>query len=719
MKDYSKSKAKKRDKSHIPFRLNLIFFIVFILFAALIAQLAYLQLIYGSKFESLVNSTNKTVVSTAVPRGEILDSQGRVLAGNQASSAVTYTKGANVLTSEEVKTAERLSDFISVDDSSLTPRDEIDYYLANEKNLKAVQAKLPHSAKYSSDNQPLSSETIYNNTVAYMMKHLPNLDSHQKQVAMIFSLMNSAQRMATVYIKTSDVSEEQIAEISEHLTEMPGVNIGTYWNRSYPNGDSMENLIGTVSTEKQGLPADELSTLLAEGYSRNDRVGTSYLEKEYEPALQGTKGETQVDISNNNQIVKTKTLYKGQAGSNLQLTINMDYQNKVQSKLKSIYEQVCGPYSQGAYAVAMNPNTGQILAMAGVSKDSDGKVVANPLGAINQTFTMGSVVKGAMVMGALMDHVITPTNNTQSDDPIYLPSTPVKKSVYPIGTFSSLNAVTALEVSSNIYMMRLALKEAHADYVPHKYISMDPDIFEKLRGYFSDFGLGPKTGIDLPGEVSAYLGPTHTSSGALATGSALDLSYGNFDAYTVIQLAQYISTIANNGRRMRPYIVNAIEKANPNGSNTVVQSVTQPEVESTVTAPQSYFDLVKKGMWEVVHGTNAWTTAKPLASINPGMAAKTGTAQSFTHTDPNNPNSKLVETTTESLVGFAPANDPQIAIALVFPNLNTSKSTCNLEMAEEMIKDYYSMHNIGSNNNNNSSSSSSSSSSTANSSSNQ
>lgn len=700
MKEYDNSNMRKRGKSRIPFRLNLIFFIVFILFAALIAQLAYLQLINGQKFESLVNSTNKTVITTAVPRGEILDSQGRVLAGNQANSAVTYTKGANVLASDELKVAERLSDFISVDTSSLTPRDEIDYYLADQHHLNKIEAKLPHDQKFK-DNQPLSSETVYNNTVNYMLDHMPQLNAHQKQVAMILSKMDAAQRLATVYIKTSGISEEQIAAISEHLTEMPGVNIGTYWNRSYPSGQSMINLLGTVSTEKQGLPKNEAAALLAAGYSRNDRVGTSYLEKEYEPALQGTKGQTQVDISNNNQIVKTKTLFKGQPGSNLQLTINMDYQNKVQDKLKSIYEQVHGPYSQGAYAVALNPNTGQVLAMAGVTKDSHGQIQSDPLGVINRTFTMGSAVKGATVMGALMDHVITTTNNTQSDAPIYLPSTPVKKSVYPIGIFSSLNAVTALEVSSNIYMMRLALKEGHADYIPHKYISIDPDIFDKLRGYFADFGLGPKTGIDLPGEVSAYLGPTHTATGALASGSALDLSYGNFDAYTLIELAQYIATIANNGRRMRPYIVNAIEKNKGNDNNEeVTQSVTQPEVESSVTAPQSYFDLVKKGMWEVVHGTNGWTTAKPLAVINPGVAGKTGTAQSFTHVDPNNLNSKLVETTTESFVGFAPADNPQIAIAIVFPNLNTDKSTCNLDMAKEMFQDFYAMHNIGNNNNN-------------------
>ena len=690
---FNNSKSKKNRKSNIPFRLNLIFFIVFILFAILIAQLAYLQLIYGSRFESLVDSTSNTIVSTPVPRGEILDANGRVIAGDKANSAITYTKGPSVLSSQELAIANKLSDFISIDDSSITPRDEVDYILADENNLKYFQSKLTHSDKYGSDGQPLSTNTIYNNTVKYVLKHMPNLSDHQKQAAMIYSLMNSAQRLSTVYIKTSGLTEQQIAEIGTHLSEMPGINIGTYWSRDYPNGKSMINLVGTVSTEKQGLPANELSKLLAEGYSRNDRVGTSYLEKEYQTALRGTNGETQVEINSNNDIVKTKTLYKGTPGSNIQLTINMDYEKKVQSKLQSIWDQVHGPYSQGAYAISMNPNTGQIYSINGIAKNSQGQIVSDPLGCIDRTFTMGSVVKGAMVMGALMDHVITTTNNVQSDAPIYLPNTPVKKSVYPIGTFQSLDAVQALEVSSNIYMMRLALKEAHADYIPHRYISMNPDIFSKMRGYFSEFGLGPKTGIDLPGELGAYIGPTHTSNGSLATGLALNLSYGNYDGYTLVQLLQYISAIANNGRRLRPYIVNSINNVNENDQN-VTQSVTDPDVESTVTAPQNYFNLVKEGMWEVVHGTNPWTTAKPLASVNPGMDAKTGTAQSFTHVDPNNPNSKLVQTITESLVGFAPAKNPQIAVAIVFPNLNTSTSLCNIQLAKYMINTFYSMHNI-------------------------
>jgi len=209
----------------------------------------------------------------------------------------------------------------------------------------------------------------------------------------------------------------------------------------------------------------------------------------------------------------------------------------------------------------MNPKTGAILAMSGVHYNpKTGKMTDDSLGVINRTFVMGSAVKGATVLGGLMSGAITPDNSVLPDDPVYLPSTPIKKSVYPVGTFGALSAQKALEFSSNIYMMRLAMRIGNAKYVPNSYIHIDDDIFQKLRGYYNQFGLGVKTGIDLPGESSGIEGATTNSNGIVKVGSALDESYGNYDAYTLLQMVQYVSTIANGGYRMRPYLVNSIQK---------------------------------------------------------------------------------------------------------------------------------------------------------------
>ncbi|MHA3066348.1 peptidoglycan D,D-transpeptidase FtsI family protein [Lacticaseibacillus saniviri] len=694
---YIRTPRPKRPKSHLPFRLNLLFFVVFLMFAALVGQLAYLQILNGSRLTAEVDRTDKTVIKGNVPRGLVFDSKGRALVTNKANSAITYTRSVGITSAQMKALAQTLAKYITVPSTSLTPRDFADYYLASDANSQAVTKKLSKADQALSTSD---SSEFYKKQVAYVQKHLPTYTKAQQQPIEIFKVMSGSTQLSTVYIKAEGVTEKEVAEVGEHLTSMPGVNLGTDWQREYPNGDSMTSIIGRVSSEKSGLPAENLSIYLANGYARNDRVGTSYLENAYENVLKGSKSQTQVEIGSKNQIVNSVQQFKGQQGANLNLTIDSAYQAKVEATLTKVFDQAraagVANVSDGAYAVAMDPNSGRILALAGRQQNIKTHTVTNDaLGVINRSFVMGSAVKGATVLGAMQDGVITPTDNYLPDTPIYLPGTPVKKSVYPVGTFGSLDAASALEVSSNIYMMRLAMKEGHAKYVPNDYMSLDSNIFTTMRKYFTEFGLGQKTGIDLPGETSGYAGPTVNSAGTLPVGSALDLSYGNYDAYTLIQMAQYISSIANNGYRMQPYLVQSISSTLADGSSGPILSTTQPKVLAKILSTQAQINVVKQGMWQVVHGTNGWTTATALNTLNPGVAGKTGTAQTFTRVDPEDNTSEQVETTTLSFVGFAPASNPKIAIAVVVPNLTGDEpANYNLMIAQQMFADYYSMNNI-------------------------
>ncbi len=691
--DIIKKRTGSQAKSTIPFRLNLLFFIVFVLFAMLVGQLAYLQIVYGGKFEAEVDRTDKTVMTGNVPRGMIYDSKGRLLVGNSTENAITYTKSGSVKSSDIYQIVNRLTKYITIEDTNLSSRDEADYILSEPGKSSKVIKQMPKSSRVDANGDSLTDAKIYANEVKYVQKEGIHLNNQDLQRASLFKKMSSAYSLSTIFLKDKNLTAREIAEVSEHLTELPGVSIGSNWERDYPQGESIESIIGGVSTEQQGIPDDEINTMLASGYSRNDRVGTSYLEKSYESILSGTKSQKQVQVGSNNQIKKSSTIYGGQKGGNLNLTIDSKYQKQVQDALNEQYSaaKTAGitQYSDGAYAVALNPKTGAILAMAGIHNDpKTGKTSEDALGVINRTFVMGSAVKGATVLGALMDGVITPTNNTLADEPIYLPSTPVKKSVYPIGTFSSLSAIQALQFSSNEYMMALALKEANADYVPNKRIVMNPDIFNKMRGYFNQFGLGVKTGIDISGETTGIEGATTNSDGALKTGSALDLAYGNYDAYTLIEMAQYISTIANGGYRMKPYVVQSIQKTKNDGTKGALTSVTKPSVLNKVGFTTDELDVVRKGMYAAVHGSGYWTTATRLADLSPSVAAKTGTAQSF-YFDPDNPSSDPPSTITTSLVSFGPYDDPNIAMAIVFPNLTSETGSYPQLLAKQMYTDYY------------------------------
>lgn len=666
------SKTAKSKAASLPFRINIIFIIVGILFVALLTQLAYLQVMYGSKFKAEVNRSDTSVVSGNVQRGMIFDSTGQVLVGNSAHQAIVYTKGVNVLSSDMYNVANRLAKYITVPTSSLTKRQLADYYLSDETTLAKVEKQIPGISGYSADAK-------YDKAVAKVENYPSSTFSKAtKNAATIFAKMSSAYQLSTVNIKDDNVSQREVALVGEHLADMPGVNVGTSWSRNYPNGQSIQGITGTVSNEKSGLPSDRINELLAQGYSRNDSVGQSYLERQYEPVLRGTKSQTQIVLNSDNQIKKEIKKYGGQKGDNLQLTINAKFQKKLQALVRSA-ESSAGGNSTGTYAVVMNPNTGAIIGMGGVDRNpKTSKITDNVLGTMNSSIVMGSVVKGAMVSGALMDHVITPTNSTLTDQPITTGG--VKKSSW----FNhnghaniSVDASDALQVSSNSYMMQLAMKEAHFKYVEGGALTMNPSIFNTMRGYFNQFGLGVKTGIDIPGESTGLKG----ASGRSHIGSALDLSFGNYDAYTTMQVAQYISTIANGGYRIEPHVVQAIRGTSQNGKLGTVKATVMPKVLNYINMTPAERNVVTTGLYRVVHGTNTYKTGGALDTIKPEISAKTGTAQTFYNGN---------ETVTLSLASYAPSTHPQVVVALAMPNLGVNAESNNMQLAKKIYAAYWS-----------------------------
>ena len=665
-----RKKSKKTAQSVIPSRLNFLLWVVALLLLALVARLFYLQVLNGSSFKAEVKSSDTTVQTNNVQRGMIYDSSGKVLVGNQVHQAITYTKGADVTSADLYKIANRLGNYVNVGTKTkLTQRQAEDYYLADSDNLKAIVKKLHLSSQVTSNGQ-------YNKALAYLNKHpeVYKLTKLQQNKARIYAAMSGAYSLSTTYIKSTGVTAKELAEVGEHLNEMPGVKIGKSWTRNYPQGKDIQNLTGTLSS---GLPSDELNSMLAQGYSRNDDVGQSYLEKLYQSTLAGSKSQTEVMTTGNT--TKEKVKYAGKKGDNLVLTINSKFQKQVQSILEKNYSSAGIAYSTGVYAVVMNPNTGEIYAMAGIDRDpTTGKQTTDEIGAINHPITMGSVVKGAMIMGGFMSGVITPSNNTLTDMPIKLAGTSAKTSWFnKTGSANiALNAATALEVSSNSYMMQLAMKEGGMKYVSGGAIDLDPSIFTKLRYYFKMFGLGVKTGIDLPGESSGYEGPSKQSN----IGSALDLSYGNYDGYTTIQLAQYMSTIANGGYRMRPYIVKQVRGTNKDGSLGAIEYTTKPEVLGTIPATAAEWKIVKEGLYDVVHGSSTYITGKKLASDTPSISGKTGTAETFY---------KNNSTVTLSFAGYAPSDNPQVVVALAIPGASNSDGGANLTMASQIFKAFW------------------------------
>ena len=683
---------KKKKKSHIPFRLNLLFLIVFFSFIALISRLAYIQLVKGDEFVALVQRTETTTAKKSVPRGSIYDSQGRILVGNKPKLAINYTRPADVKPSTMLEIAKKLTTLISVDASELKERDLKDYWVAT--NPDKVDSLLTAEEKKRIAKENLSTSQTYE----MQLEHIPadelNYSDAEKQVIAIFTKMNSAYALSTVTLKNEGVTEQEVAKISERLGELRGVDVDSDWDREYPMGDMLKTILGTVSSEKTGLPSDKVKSLLAQGYSLNDRVGTSYLEEQYETVLSGTKTVVKSQTNTKGEVVNTTETYPGKGGSNLVLTIDTEFQKKIEEIATKSVEEMTDPAADRVYIVVMNPKNGDILGITGKKKKFDENfhstgVEDDALGAINNSFGMGSVVKPATVLSGYMDGAITLDDNTIVDEPIEFEASKPKSSWFNRNGKMELTDLDALERSSNVYMIKLAMKMGgQTTYEKGGRLNINLSLFDKLREYYAQFGLGVRTGIDLPNEGKGYNGGTADAF------SALDFAFGQFDLYTPLQLAQYMSTIANGGTRIAPRLVKEIHETSPSGGIGNLEDVVPTKIMNSIQVSKEILDHIKEGLYRVTHGENG-TSATTFRTYSPQVAGKTGTTEAF-YSGPN-PAYKNEAVENSSFISYAPYDNPEIVVAVVAPYFKDgSPSDYAAKVAKQVYDAYFAKTNSSS-----------------------
>jgi len=682
----TKNNRKDRNKSHIPFRLNLLFFIIFLLFVTLIIRLGYLQIIKGDEFKAEVERTESTIVRGNVPRGEIYDSKLRPLVANEAKNTIMYTRGSNTKTENMAQVGSNLAHLIDLphtspfqsDDSDLSIRDLKDYFFATNQELMRERID-----EYTTENGINTSDFSYSKQLDLINEaEIMDYSDHELKAAAIFTKMNSAYALSTVHIKNEEVTQDEIARVSENLVVLPGISTGTDWNRIYPQEDTLRSVLGSVSSESQGISEQQLNEYLAKGYSRNDRVGQSLIEAEYETVLRGSKSTARTETDNAGDIISQEQIYSGSKGNNLILTIDMDFQDRVDDILLDVLAKRRG-LNESVYAVAIDPNNGDILAMSG-KRVVDGKIQDDSLGVISNAYSMGSSVKAATVLSGYMDGVLTLDNNTIVDTPMRMLGSDNISSVFNRTGSVAVNDITSIQYSSNVYMAQVALRMGgYTNYQQDRTVPINAvNTVEKMRRYYRQFGLGSETGIDLPSEA------TGQQSTPDNPGKAMFLSFGQFDTYTPLQLAQYSSTIANGGIRFAPRLVSEIRETDQETGKvgSLVQEI-QPKIMNTIDVSPTVIERVQQGMYLVVNGDYGFTPgifkSAPYVS-----AGKTGTAEAqYWGENVARRNENVTNTT---YVGFAPYDNPEIAIAVVVPYLpNKNTGTVNVETARKIFDAYF------------------------------
>jgi penicillin-binding protein A len=404
------------------------------------------------------------------------------------------------------------------------------------------------------------------------------------------------------------------------------------------------------------------------GYNRNDLVGSSFLEQYYEDVLRGQKGEEVYLVDKAGVVLEKKGTIAGKRGLDLVLTFDLQLQNEIE---KIVEEELIkgmanpkNPYLNSAYVVMMDPNTGEVLSLVGKKFVEDG-FTNKALDTITKSFEMGSAIKGATMLTGYETGVIKPGQYIIDAPIVFRDANKTEKKSHK--TMGRINDYTALEWSSNVYMFKIAMKIAQYDLENNTQVLSNQQAYQIMRNLFSQFGLGVKTEIDLPMEATGYEGPISNVT------KLMDLAIGQYDTYTPLQMGQYISTIANSGYRMKPYLVKAIKEVNPQKDYEKIIYETKPKVLNKIPMDQELIKRVQHGFWLVMHGDPKRATARSFFVDKPyNPAGKTGTAEVYVRDDDSgaylrNEEDELIESVNSTLVGYAPYENPEIAFVVIVP----------------------------------------------------
>lgn len=676
---------RKFNSHSIPIRLNLLFSIVILLFLTIIGRLLYMQVLNKDFYEKKLASASQTKVTTSSARGEIYDASGKPLVENTVKQVVSFTRNNKMTAADLKETAKKLLAYVGVTSPTLTDRQLADYYLADQDVYKKVVESLPREKRLDSDGNRLSESELYNNAVDSVQASQLNYTEDEKKEIYLFSQLNAVGNFATGTIVTDALTDTQIALIASASKQLPGVSISTSWDRKILE-TSLFSIVGSVSSEKAGLPAEEAEAYLKKGYSLNDRVGTSYLEKQYEETLQGKRSVKEIHLDKYGNMESVDTIEEGSKGNNIKLTIDLAFQDSVDALLKSYFNSELGnggaKYSEGVYAVALNPKTGAVLSMSGLKHDlKTGELTPDSLGTVTNVFIPGSVVKAATISSGWENGVLS-GNQTLTDQPIVFQGSAPIYSWYKLayGSFP-ITAVEALEYSSNAYVVQTALGIMGQTYQPNMFVGTSnlETAMGKLRSTFAEYGLGASTGIDLPNESTGFIPKEYNFANYITN------AFGQFDNYTPMQLAQYVGTIANNGVRIAPHIVEGIYGNNDKGGlGELIQAIDTKEINK-VNISESDMAILHQGFYQVSHGTSPLTTGRAFSDgATVSISGKTGTGESYVAggQEANNTNA----------VAYAPTENPQIAVAVVFPHNTNLTKNVGPAIARDIINLYNQHH---------------------------
>ncbi|MFX3634764.1 MAG: peptidoglycan D,D-transpeptidase FtsI family protein [Candidatus Pristimantibacillus sp.] len=627
-------KREINNRRHFSFRMNFFFFVVFGLFSVLIIQLAILQFVEGPELLAEGKRIGNRSSKIAPIRGNIYDSNGTAIAYSTSTQSLYFTISPDFKTKESfdaVNMAKRLVEAFN---------------------------------KYGKADNPMTVEDV----VRQM-----DLESRVNYI--------STQRR----IK-SGLTREEVAFFLQHRSEFQGVDIVEESVRNYSKDTVAVQLVGYLKKfqgarrnlsyyEEKSKEKDEQLQ-----YVTDEEVGFDGLEYMYQDILRGKNGVKKFPVNKDERIIGPMEITNPEKGANLFLTINRNVQVKTEDAIVNHLKKIStssnkserAEFAKTGYAVAMEVDTGKVIAMASMP-DYDPNIFAGGQishedynnflsvlrnGTISEVFAKydteeernrhpsslvppGSTMKPLSILIGLNEKLFTTTSQYNDTGVFYfgkkgheVPITNASNHAYGL-----LDPTKAITKSSNPFMGAMVGNKLYEKYKGKAGVDVWND-------YMNQFGLGVLTGSGLYGETKGTVDYYHEVESASSQSALVRASFGQQARYTPLQLVQYTAMLANHGKRLKPQFVNEIKDFEGN----LIQGYTT-EVMNTVEFPEEYWQEIEAGMSQVgVQGFD---------EVSYTFNRKTGTAESSVA-------GRMADNAV--FIAYAPADKPKLAVAVVIPD---------------------------------------------------
>ena len=668
-------------------RYNILTILVYIVGIVLLAQLFNLQIVHGEEYRETSNTklTRESVLKA--DRGSIKDSSGTMLASVDAQySIVLYKTKVNNETLNT--TILKLLNILSTNGDSYVDNFLID---VNPYRFKLEEEESQKKWKKANNiDEDATAEEAFNYFKNKYDITSDNVEDIRKILAIRYEISYKGYSSTKSIEIASNISRQSLEQIKERNAEFSGVEVVETPVRVYPQKTTASHILGRIGRiESNELEGNE------DIYNQNDIIGKSGIEYVFEKYLKGTDGVKQIDMNVDGTITDEYVSKEAVSGSDVILTIDSKLQAVTEQALADNINKIANhgfsqennPADAGA-AVVLNVKTGEVIAMAsypdydpsafvnGIDTNTwnyyingDTKPLENK--AISAMYSPGSTYKMVTALAGLETGTITPKTKI-NDTGVFRKYNSSWKCWNRYG-HGYLNVSQAIEHSCNYFFYDLG----------------DRLGIDNLAKYSYYLGLGHKTGIELKGEIDGVLASNEIAkqeNRVWNPGETISAAIGqSYNTFTPLQMAKYVAMIANRGKNLDVTIVKSI--INPDGSE-----VSRDEYESYVNEKlglqqenveemnfkEENIEAILEGMRGVTSesGGTAYSTFR---NFNIEVGGKTGSAQTGVQGKTN-----------AWFVGFAPFDDPEIAIVVFVRNGGHGSYTA--EVARDIIAQYFGMN---------------------------